>query len=47
VELTGEHLFTLDELNTLLSISDDFTIAFVRCNELILRNALSTRISKD
>ncbi|MEA3294300.1 MAG: tetratricopeptide repeat protein [Euryarchaeota archaeon] len=44
MELTGEHLLTLDELITLLSISDDFTIAFVRCNELVLRNALSTTI---
>ncbi|KAF5426229.1 MAG: hypothetical protein C5S41_02825, partial [Candidatus Methanomarinus sp.] len=46
MELTGEHLLTLDELITLLSISDDFTIAFVRCNELVLRNALSTTIEQ-
>jgi tetratricopeptide (TPR) repeat protein len=46
MELTGEHLLTLDELITLLSISDDFTIAFVRCNELVLRNTLSTTIEK-
>jgi tetratricopeptide (TPR) repeat protein len=46
MELTGEHLLTLDELIALLSISDDFTIAFVRCNELVLRNTLSTTIEK-
>jgi len=46
MELTGEQLLTLDELITLLSISEDFTIAFVRCNELVLRNTLSTTIEQ-
>jgi len=46
MELTGEHLLTLDELITLLSISEDFTIVFVRCNELVLRNTLSTTIEQ-
>ena len=44
MELTPEHLSKLDEMITLLSISDDLTIAFVRCNEPILCDALHAEI---
>jgi tetratricopeptide (TPR) repeat protein len=44
MELTPEHLSKLDEMITLLSISDDLTIAFVRCNEPILCDALHSEI---
>ena len=44
MELTPEHLSKLDEMITLLSISDDLTIAFVRCNEPILCDALHADI---
>ena len=44
MELTPEHLSKLDEMITLLSISNDLTIAFVRCNELILCDALHAEI---
>ncbi|HJH28160.1 MAG TPA: hypothetical protein C5S51_00420, partial [Methanosarcinaceae archaeon] len=44
MELTSEHLSKLDEMITLLSISDDLTIAFVRCNEPILCDALHAEI---
>ena len=46
MELTSDHLSKLDEMVTLLSISDDLTIAFVRCNEPILRHALDNEIRK-
>jgi hypothetical protein len=42
VELEPEHLYKLDKLVTLLSISEDLTIVFVRCNEPVLCNALYT-----
>ena len=44
MELTSDHLSRLDEMMTLLSISDDLTIAFVRCNEPVLRHALDNEI---
>ena len=44
MELTSDHLSKLDEMITLLSISDDLTIAFVRCNEPVLRHALDNEI---
>ena len=44
MELTPEHLSKLDEMVTLLSISDDLTIAFVRCNEPVLCDALHSEI---
>ncbi len=44
MEFTPEHLSKLDEMITLLSISDDLTIAFVRCNEPILCDALHAEI---
>ena len=44
MELTPEHLSKLDEMITLLSISNDLTIAFVRCNEPILCDALHAEI---
>ena len=44
MELTSDHLSRLDEMITLLSISDDLTIAFVRCNEPVLRHALDNEI---
>jgi G-protein signaling modulator 2 len=40
VELEPEQLYKLDKLVTLLSISEDLTIVFVRCNETVLCNAL-------
>jgi G-protein signaling modulator 2 len=44
MELTSDHLSKLDEVITLLSISDDLTIAFVRCNEPVLCHALDNEI---
>ena len=44
MELTYDHLSKLDEVITLLSISDDLTIAFVRCNEPVLCHALDNEI---
>ena len=44
MELTSDHLSKLDEMSTLLSISDDLTIAFVHCNEPVLRHALDNEI---
>jgi len=44
MELTSDHLSRLDEMITLLSISDDLTIAFVRCNEPVLCHALDNEI---
>jgi len=44
MELTSVHLSKLDEMSTLLSISDDLTIAFVHCNEPVLRHALDSEI---
>ena len=44
MELTSDHLSKLDEMVTLLSISDDLTIAFVRCNEPVLCHALDDEI---
>jgi len=44
MELTSTHFSKLDEMNTLLSISDDLTIAFVHCNEPVLRHALDNEI---
>jgi len=44
MELTSDHLSKLDEMITLLSISDDLTIAFVRCNEPVLCHALDNKI---
>jgi hypothetical protein len=44
MELTSDHLSKLDEMITLLSISDDLTIAFVRCNEPVLCHALDNEI---
>ncbi|MDD3042267.1 MAG: hypothetical protein PHW56_04895, partial [Methanosarcinaceae archaeon] len=40
IELTPENLFKLDKLATILSISEDLTIVFVRCNEPVLCDAL-------
>ena len=44
MELTSDHLSKLDEVITLLSISDDLTIAFVRCNEPVLCHAIDNEI---
>ncbi|HJH32359.1 MAG TPA: tetratricopeptide repeat protein [Methanosarcinaceae archaeon] len=44
MELTPEHLSRLDEMITLLSISDGLTIAFVRCNEPVLCDTLHAEI---
>jgi G-protein signaling modulator 2 len=44
MELTSAHISKLDEMSTLLSISDDLTIAFVHCNEPVLRHALDNEI---
>lgn len=44
MELEPEHLYKLDKLVTLLSISEDLTIVFVRCNEPVLCNALYAEI---
>jgi tetratricopeptide (TPR) repeat protein len=44
MELTSDHLSKLDEMITLLSISDDLTIAFIRCNEPVLCQALDNEI---
>ncbi len=44
MELTSDHTSKLDEMITLLSISDDLTIAFVRCNEPVLCHALDNEI---
>ncbi|KAF5422475.1 MAG: Tetratricopeptide repeat-containing protein, partial [Candidatus Methanocomedens sp.] len=44
MELTSDHTSKLDEMITLLSISDDLTIAFVRCNEPVLCHALDSEI---
>ncbi|MCK4937205.1 MAG: tetratricopeptide repeat protein [Methanosarcinales archaeon] len=44
MELTSDHLSKLDEVITLLSISNDLTIAFVRCNEPVLCHALDNEI---
>jgi G-protein signaling modulator 2 len=46
MELTPEHLSKLDEMVTLLLLSDDLTIAFVRCNEPVLRDALYTTMKE-
>ncbi|MCG7850851.1 MAG: tetratricopeptide repeat protein, partial [ANME-2 cluster archaeon] len=42
----SDHLSKLDEMVTLLSISDDLTIAFVRCNEPVLCHALDNEIKQ-
>ena len=44
MELTSDHLSKLDEIITLLSISDDLTIAFIRCNGPVLCHALDKEI---
>jgi len=44
MELTSAHISKLDEMSTILSISDDLTIAFVHCNEPVLRHALDNEI---
>ena len=44
MKLTSDHLSKLDEVITLLLISDDLTIAFVRCNETLLCHALDNEI---
>jgi tetratricopeptide (TPR) repeat protein len=44
MELTSPHLSKLDEMSTVLSISDDLTIAFVHCNEPVLRHAIDNEI---
>jgi G-protein signaling modulator 2 len=44
MELTSDHLSKLDEMSTILSISDDLTIAFVRCNEPVLRHVIDNEI---
>ncbi len=44
MELTSPHLSKLDEMSTILSISDDLTIAFVHCNEPVLRHAIDNEI---
>ncbi|WP_141706390.1 tetratricopeptide repeat protein, partial [Methanosarcina sp. A14] len=46
MELEPEHLYKLDKLVTLLSISEDLSIVFVRCNEPVLCNALYTETVK-
>jgi G-protein signaling modulator 2 len=46
MELTSDHLSKLNEVITLLSISDDLTIAFVRCNEPVLCHALDNEIRR-
>ncbi len=46
MELTSDHLSKLDEVITLLSISDDLTIAFIRCNEPVLCQTLDNEIRK-
>ncbi len=44
MELLPEHYSKLDEMSTLLRISEDCTIAFVRCNEPVLRDKLYKEI---
>ena len=44
MELTSDHLSKLDEVITLLSISDDLTIAFIRCNEPVVCQTLDNEI---
>jgi G-protein signaling modulator 2 len=46
IELLPEHLSKLDEMSALLRISQDCTIAFVRCNEPVLRDAVNAEIKK-
>jgi G-protein signaling modulator 2 len=46
MELTSDHLSKLDEMVTLLSISDELTIAFVRCNEPVLCHVLDNEIKQ-
>jgi len=46
MELTSDHFSKLDEVITLLSISDDLTIAFIRCNEPVLCQALDNEIKQ-
>jgi formylglycine-generating enzyme required for sulfatase activity/tetratricopeptide (TPR) repeat protein len=46
MELTPQHLARLDEMGTLLRISSDCTIAFVRCNEPILCDSIYGSIKR-
>nr|WP_321496575.1 tetratricopeptide repeat protein [uncultured Methanolobus sp.] len=46
MELTPEHISKLDKLATLLQISNDCTIAFLRCNEPVLYNAIHMNIKE-
>jgi tetratricopeptide (TPR) repeat protein len=44
MELDPSHLMKLEEIVTLLDLSDDCTIAFVRCNEPVLCDAICKEI---
>ncbi|WP_407282928.1 tetratricopeptide repeat protein [Methanolobus sp. WCC1] len=46
MELTPEHLSKLDKLATLLKISNDCTIAFLRCNEPVLCDVIHENIKE-
>lgn len=44
MELEPSHLMKIEEIVTLLDLSNDCTIAFVRCNEPVLRDAIYKEI---
>jgi len=44
MELAPSHLMKIEEIVTLLDLSDDCTIAFVRCNEPVLCDAICKEI---
>ena len=44
MELDPSHLMKIEEIVTLLDLSDDCTIAFVRCNEPVLCDAICKEI---
>ena len=46
MELLPEQRLKIDEMSALLRISQDCTIAFVRCNEPVLRDAVNAEIKK-
>ena len=44
MEIEPSHLMKIEEIITLLDLSDDCTIAFVRCNEPVLCDAICKEI---
>ena len=44
MEIDPSHLMKIEEIITLLDLSDDCTIAFVRCNEPVLCNSVCKEI---